>query len=371
MTEFTLLQFSLLSGLVLSVVLSTIILASLYINPEMWLHDAPAEVQAKHGPMSERAKRQRIWLASSIFVALIGLVAFSIVQFVALAGAQLTFLKLFAHLFIMFMLFNVVDLLLIDWLIVEWIRPGFLAGSRLGTLMGERNYWYHFQGFLKGTAGITVVSLLLAAVVIGLYHLDSETIFRLITFLVLVTAVSISVYFRHRAEREGGKLRSGEGQRLVIVLRLLGLLVLLPLFGYLINPTWVAWARFSLPETIRWMAVGVALVMLPAIYWLFRSIGNNISPTQQTRQNHQLVTHGPYRWIRHPLYTFGSILIVALTLVTGLWWIGITMLPLFAVLLWRTQFEEQRLIETFGDEYRAYMRRTGRFWPRLSDGLLT
>lgn len=366
MIELTLLQLSVLYGLILSVVMSAIILASLYINPEMWLHDAPPEVQAKHGPMSETAKRQRVWLASSMFVVLIGSVALSIVQLIGIAGTQLTFLKLFVHLFVMLMFFNVVDLLVIDWLIVERIRPGRLASSRLGALMTERYDWFHFQGFLKGTAGITIVSLVLAAVIVGLRSLESETIFRLITLFVLVMGISIAAIFRRRAEQQGGKMHSQEGQKLVLGLRLLGLLLLLPLFGYLVNPAWVAWARFDVPETIRWLAAGVALTMLPLIYWLYISIGNNISPTQATRQDHQLVTHGPYRWIRHPLYTFGSLFFLALTFLTALWWLAVALLPPLAILFWRTGIEEQRLIETFGDEYRAYMRRTGRFWPRLS-----
>ena len=193
-----------------------------------------------------------------------------------------------------------------------------------------------------------------------------ELIFRLITLFVLITAPAISVTFRRRAERQGGAMRTTEGQRLVVLLRLLGLLVLAPVVGYLIHPSWVSWARLGLSEGIRWLAAAVALGLLPIFYWIFSSIGNNISPTQATRQDHQLVTHGPYRWVRHPLYSFGFVLVLALTLLTDLWWLAVAMLPPLAILLWRTPIEEARLVETFGDAYRAYMRQTGRFWPRIS-----
>lgn len=193
--------------------------------------------------------------------------------------------------------------------------------------------------------------------------METETIFRFITLFVLVAAVSISVTFRRRAEREGGVMRTDEGRNLVILLRLLGLLALTPLLAYLINPAWVGWARFSLPTEIRWLAAVIALALLPMCYWIFVSIGNNISPTQATRRHHQLVTHGPYRWVRHPLYTCGVVLALTLTLLTGLWWLAAAMLPPLVILLRRTRTEEQRLIETFGDEYRQYMRHTGRFWP--------
>lgn len=195
--------------------------------------------------------------------------------------------------------------------------------------------------------------------------MESESIFRLITLFVLAAAASIGVTFRRRAEREGGVMRTNEGAKLVIILRLLGLLVLAPLICYLIHPAWVEWARFSPPEAIRWLAAIAALALLPLFYWIFVSIGNNISPTQATRRNHQLVTHGPYRWVRHPLYASGVLLIGALTLLSGLWWLAVAMLPPLAILLWRTPIEEARLVETFGDSYRAYMRSTGRFWPSV------
>lgn len=159
------LSHSLVYGAILSAVLTILILGSLYINPEMWLQDAPRDVQEKHGPMSAQAKRQRAWLAVAFAVAIIGVVGVSIYQLPAVLGGPLTFVTVFTHLWIMFTLFNVVDLLLIDWLIVEFIRPTFIVQSGLGQLMGERNYWYHFQGFLKGSVGILIASLLLAGVI--------------------------------------------------------------------------------------------------------------------------------------------------------------------------------------------------------------
>ncbi|MBM2850916.1 MAG: Isoprenylcysteine carboxylmethyltransferase family protein, partial [Anaerolineales bacterium] len=102
--------------------------------------------------------------------------------------------------------------------------------------------------------------------------MSNEIPFRLITVLLLAAALSISIYFRSRAEREGGRMRTSEGRGLVVVLRLLGLLVLLPLVGYLINPDWVAWARFDLPDWARWVAALVAFATIPLFYWIFASI---------------------------------------------------------------------------------------------------
>jgi protein-S-isoprenylcysteine O-methyltransferase Ste14 len=198
--------------------------------------------------------------------------------------------------------------------------------------------------------------------------MNPELLFRLLAGLFLVSAFAISIYFRHKAERQGGRKASTEGQSLLIGLRLLGLLTLLPLFGYLVNPAWVAPLRMAVPEPLRWGAAAVAMLMIPALYWLFSSIGNNISPTQTTRQGHQLITDGPYRYIRHPLYTFGALFFLALALLTGLWWLGLGLVAALVILAWRTPREEAHLLATFGDEYRQYMARTGRYFPRLQPG---
>lgn len=195
--------------------------------------------------------------------------------------------------------------------------------------------------------------------------MSSEVIFRLLTTSLLLVVISISIYFRHRAERQGGQLNKAEGQRLLVVLRLLGMVAILPLFGYLVNPDWVAWARLDLPLWARWVAALIAMGMIPALYSVFATIGNNISPTEATRVNHQLITSGPYRWIRHPLYTFGALFFLALSVLTTLWWPALFLLPGLLALIWRARFEEANLIARFGDDYRAYMQQTGRFLPKL------
>ena len=196
--------------------------------------------------------------------------------------------------------------------------------------------------------------------------MNEELVYRGLTLVILVTIFSISATFRRRADREGGALQGENGLRLVMVLRLLSLLVLLPLLGYLINPAWVAWARLDLPDWTRWLGAAGGALAVPLAAWVLSSIGTNISPSHATREEHRLITHGPYRWVRHPLYSAGLLLCVSLTLLTALWTLGVGMLIPLAVLLWRTPREEARLFEAFGDEYRAYMRRTGRFFPRLS-----
>jgi len=104
---------------------------------------------------------------------------------------------------------------------------------------------------------------------------------------------------------------------------------------------------------------------IPLIYWLFRSLGLNVTPTVAIRKTHTLVTHGPYRWVRHPLYSTGLLFFLGLSLLAANWFIALAILAGFTALTLRTPHEEARLIGKFGDEYRSYMRATGRYFPRL------
>jgi protein-S-isoprenylcysteine O-methyltransferase Ste14 len=93
-----------------------------------------------------------------------------------------------------------------------------------------------------------------------------------------------------------------------------------------------------------------------------------VTDTVVTRKEHTLVTTGPYRWVRHPFYVAFALAVLANSLVTANWFLFVTGGVVFVLLVVRTRKEEHRLIERFGDEYRAYMRRTGRFFPLLKVG---
>lgn len=197
--------------------------------------------------------------------------------------------------------------------------------------------------------------------------MDMELFFRLATGAALLSGVVISSRYRRRAERAGGALPSRAGQRPLVALRVIGVLLWMPILAYLLDPRLVAWATTPLPAEVRLAALALGLIDTGLVIWMYRSLGLNVSAVHEVRTGATLVTHGPYRWIRHPLYTFGFLMFAALALMTGLVvWVGIAGLAFAAFILWRVPREEARLIEVFGDEYRAYMRRTGRFFPKLT-----
>jgi protein-S-isoprenylcysteine O-methyltransferase Ste14 len=189
--------------------------------------------------------------------------------------------------------------------------------------------------------------------------------FRLILLAGFILFMPIGIYHRLKA-RTGEKLdRRQEGLFILITLRLVGLVGMVGLIAYLINPACMAWAAVSLPVWLRWIGVGLALIAGLLLVWMFRTLGRNLTDTVVTRKQHSLVTTGPYRWIRHPLYTSAAMMAPANFLAAANWFFLAAGCVVFLLLAIRTRKEEQNLIARFGDDYRNYMQRTGRFLPRL------
>jgi protein-S-isoprenylcysteine O-methyltransferase Ste14 len=195
----------------------------------------------------------------------------------------------------------------------------------------------------------------------------NENIFRIFAAIILFTAVAISSYFRRKADRESGEQisRKVDGPAMLTIIRIAGLILWLSPFVYLLNPAWMAWSKIGLPEGVRWLGIGLGILCAVLVYWLFSSIRNGITPTSATRTNHTLVTSGPYHWVRHPLYTVGTALFVAFGVMADNWFIAALGILTFIIMAIRTPKEETNLIEKFGDEYREYMKHTGRFFPKL------
>ena len=195
----------------------------------------------------------------------------------------------------------------------------------------------------------------------------NENIFRLLAAVILITGMSISSYYRRKADRESGEKisRNADGSLMATIIRIGGLLLWLSPFVYLINPAWMVWSKIGLPEWIRWLGVVIGVLCVGGVYWLFSSIGSGITPTSATRQQHTLVTGGPYRWVRHPLYTIGSSMFISFGMMADNWHIALLGILAFIAMAIRTPKEEANLIEKFGDEYREYMTRTGRFLPKF------
>ena len=94
------------------------------------------------------------------------------------------------------------------------------------------------------------------------------------------------------------------------------------------------------------------------------ALGKEWSPQLQLREEHHLVTTGPYARVRHPIYTAMFGYGTSLALVTANWvFLGLAVLVIGGLIA-RVPKEEQMMLEEFGEEYKAYIKNTGRFFPK-------
>jgi protein-S-isoprenylcysteine O-methyltransferase Ste14 len=112
--------------------------------------------------------------------------------------------------------------------------------------------------------------------------------------------------------------------------------------------------------------VGCGVATIGLLLWIHRALDKNFSTTARIRADHTLITSGPYRWVRHPMYPVLMLFSLAAFLLSANWFIGAPPILIVALIMaTRPPKEEQLLIAKFGDQYRAYMQQTGRFLPRV------
>ena len=198
----------------------------------------------------------------------------------------------------------------------------------------------------------------------------AESIFHIAFWVLFGGLLVMRVYFSLRVRQAKERLmpdrkaieREGRGMFAVRVVMFFLLLVWLAL--YAINPTWMGVLSVPFPDWLRWAGFALGLASLGFWSWTQVALGKEWSPQLQLREEHHLVTTGPYSRIRHPLYTAMLGYGTSLALVTANWVFIVLAVAVIAGLFARVPKEEQMMIEEFGEEYKAYMQRTGRFFPK-------
>jgi protein-S-isoprenylcysteine O-methyltransferase Ste14 len=185
-------------------------------------------------------------------------------------------------------------------------------------------------------------------------------IFFLVAFIIYVTIRGV---WKERVKRNVMSMRRVDGLEKALMTIVIPGGLLLPL-GYLFT-SWFAFADYHLPPFAPWC--GAALII--AGLWLFwrshSDLGRNWSQSLEVRKDHELIRHGVYRSIRHPMYASIWVWCLGQGLVLENWLAGWYALAAFALMYFiRTPREERMMCESFGQQYRDYMNRTGRLFPR-------
>lgn len=202
--------------------------------------------------------------------------------------------------------------------------------------------------------------------------MNDNLVFKMLFLVLFIAVLAIRVIFSIRQRRMGQsswavseEAVSREGRwslllRPLFFLFMLGLIVL-----YFFEPYGSAWLFLPLPLWLRVSGVLLGVGGILLLVWVHRTLGTQWSTTLQFKEEHTLNTSGPYEFIRHPMYASLFLFFVGLSIISSFW-------PLMALVAMLILFfnrimvrEEAMMIDQFGEEYRIYMKSTGRLLPRL------
>ena len=134
---------------------------------------------------------------------------------------------------------------------------------------------------------------------------------------------------------------------------------------YLIAPPWWTWTHLPLGELTQWLGIILAIPPIFFLVWVHRHLDTQWSVALELQEEHNLITSGPYNRIRHPMYLGIFVYTIGLMLISS----DLLVFIFFAFSIWvnyiRIPDEEQMMIDEFGDEYREYIKHSGKLFPRL------
>jgi hypothetical protein len=147
--------------------LSTIyLLVAGSLNPRLFLNkgDLPEDILAVVPPKTPREKKLSLLAAIPLLTFIFILPAWSAVSFKAQAGGSVSFFTLFLHVLIIVMMFNLFDLVVIDWFIINTLTPRFIVYPGTEGFAGYKDRMFHLRAHTRALPGVLVGVLIITAI---------------------------------------------------------------------------------------------------------------------------------------------------------------------------------------------------------------
>ena len=201
--------------------------------------------------------------------------------------------------------------------------------------------------------------------------MESELAFRIAFSVSYILLIVIRGYYtkktpfakKSRKERFEDIRREGLPST-VVFLGMFWIQMIVALF-YVLDVQLISWSYFILPLEIRVLGVILGTISILCVLWVHRTLAGSFSATLEVYEDHQLVTSGPFARVRHPLYSAHTLFNAGMVLISANWILLLFLIIGIPFTYWRLSKEETMLIERFGDQYREYIKRTGRLFPKL------
>ena len=195
--------------------------------------------------------------------------------------------------------------------------------------------------------------------------MSNEGIFRTLLIISGIAMMTIRIYYQRKVLPER-KRTTVKGNPLGLIPGAIAALVTFT-FGleYIFAPGTFSFAcAIEYPVWLRWVGVIMLVLGISLLGAAHHHLGRSFHSLVALKEGQVLVDTGPYRYIRHPIYTAYILNYVGGGLLSANWILTLFPVFFFALMIcFRIGEEEEMLIEEFGERYREYMRRTGRLLP--------
>ncbi|MHA2426185.1 MAG: isoprenylcysteine carboxylmethyltransferase family protein [Candidatus Thorarchaeota archaeon] len=193
--------------------------------------------------------------------------------------------------------------------------------------------------------------------------MEEELMFRVIFVITYAIFGSVRIYYRKQSLGRESEKEESLMDKPTIFLSIVILAYFASMFVYILLPDWIFWAHLELYIIIRWSGVALGVASIFLLTWIHHTLGRQYAAKLEIQKDHELIEAGPYKKVRHPMYTVFILFSLAVALISSN-----LLILIFAILIaipfhWISRREERMLIEQFGEDYQKYMNRTGRFLP--------
>ncbi|MSV31116.1 MAG: isoprenylcysteine carboxylmethyltransferase family protein [Bryobacterales bacterium] len=180
-----------------------------------------------------------------------------------------------------------------------------------------------------------------------------------IVYTIGAALLLVGGFHRLQAARSREPLnRRHEGWLLLVGIRLCGLAAAVSLYYGFRDPS-------PISPSLQWAGTVTFAGSAAWLAWMFISLGRNLTDTVVTRRAAVFVSHGPYKYVRNPMYIGVLAAGLSLAVVLGSWLVALFTVACFVQLAIRTRIEERFLLARFGETYKTYMSEVGRFLPYI------
>jgi len=204
--------------------------------------------------------------------------------------------------------------------------------------------------------------------------MNDDVVFLVLFVALIFIGTGIRRYYTYKIEKTRQRLSvkerveemiRAEGRTFTVLLIAQGIYIIVLLPPYLLFPSSFLLFQMPVPVWLRWFGVGLGFLSVPFLAWVHYVLDKSWSITLKLQTDHRLATSGPYRKIRHPMYTVLIMYELSWVLVSAnLLFLVYYVFSVFLIAV-RIPREERMMLEKFGEEYRVYMKRTGRLLPRF------